>query len=84
MKSTITRSGQTTVPAALRRRRGWPANTVVDWQEEGDRVYVAKLEPKEPTIIRLRRVGGKLRLPRGLKVDMAALARDIRADRDAQ
>ena len=47
MISTITKVGQTTVPATIRRKLGWTQETTIDWQAEGDRAVVVKMVPRK-------------------------------------
>ena len=82
MKSTITRAGQTTVPADIRRGLGWPPKSTVDWQVEGDRAIVRLMVPKDDVpLVKMRRVNGRLMLPKDLKLSDESIVRGIRADR---
>lgn len=47
MISTITKVGQTTVPADIRKKLGWQSETTIDWQAEGDRAVVVKMVPQK-------------------------------------
>ena len=85
MTSTITRAGQTTVPVDVRRKLGWPPQTTVDWQLEGDKAVVRRMQPQDDIpLVKLRRVNGRLMLPKGLKLADGAIARAVRADRDSR
>ena len=85
MTSTITRAGQTTVPAEVRRKLGWPPQTTVDWQLDGDKAVVRRMRPLDDVpLVKLRRVNGRLMLPKGLKLDREQLARDVREERDGR
>ncbi|MGH7435340.1 MAG: AbrB/MazE/SpoVT family DNA-binding domain-containing protein [Polyangiaceae bacterium] len=41
-QSRITAQGQISVPAGIRRKLGVGAGSVLEWEEEGDRVFVRK------------------------------------------
>ena len=47
MISTLTKVGQTTVPADIRKQLDWQPETTIDWQAEGDRTVVVRMVPKQ-------------------------------------
>ena len=53
MTSTLTKAGQTTVPADIRRKADWDAGATLDWCWDGGKVVVRRMEPKksEPRLL---------------------------------
>ena len=73
------------MPAEVRRKLGWPPQTTVDWQLDGDKAVVRRMRPLDDVpLVKLRRVNGRLMLPKGLKLDREQLARDVREERDGR
>ena len=73
------------MPAGVRRKLGWPPQTTVDWQLEGDKAVVRRMQPQDDvTLVKLRRVNGRLMLPKGMKLDRKELARGVREERESR
>jgi AbrB family looped-hinge helix DNA binding protein len=85
MTSTLTRAGQTTIPADIRRKVGWQAGETLDWQVEGGAVVVRRMVTSEEVrTARMLRKGGRLIFPPDFKVTSAAIAEAIREERDSR
>ncbi len=46
MTSTLTKAGQTTVPAGIRRKLDWDVGDTLDWRVEDGKVVVRAMESK--------------------------------------
>lgn len=85
MTSTLTRAGQTTIPAEIRRTAGWAPGATLDWQVDHGKVVVRLMVPTEgvPTV-RLIRKGRKRVFPEGFRAASTAIAEAIREERDSR
>ena len=85
MTSTLTKAGQTTIPADIRRKAGWDIGATLDWQVEGNNVVVRRMEPQDVArTVRLVRKNGRLRLPSGVRLSSEAVAKAVREERDVR
>jgi AbrB family looped-hinge helix DNA binding protein len=75
MTSTVNKAGRTTIPAGVRRKAGWDIGATLDWQVEGNKVVVRRLERQDVArTVRLVRKNGRLCLPSGVRLYSEAVA----------